>query len=86
MAVLPGPQRQEVFRILTHETEPGEEISILKNEMRTLVNLADDFLDTQFSTFNASLPARIRSRVEPRVKRRALRECSRRRHIHFGRT
>lgn len=70
MAKLPEAARAEAWSEWMREND--EDTSLTKSPIRDVINKADDFLDNNFDTFNASLPESTRNAMTRGQKMRAL--------------
>ena len=82
MAVMTGGQRQVSHRQfmsdLSDDLSPTG--ALLKSELRTAINDTDDWLDTNWTAYEASLSTNIRTILTTAQKVRLLSHTARRRH------
>lgn len=57
MAVMTDPQRQEAWADLMRSFPPGTALSLTKNQLRSLVNAADQVLSNEAGSLNSQIQA-----------------------------
>lgn len=74
MAVLSDPNRESVWADFMRTLTPNGETSPLmtKADLRAAVNAADDWADTNASSFNTALPTAFKNNATAKQKARLL--------------
>lgn len=73
MAVLPEVTRSHLHRrIMQRISALGSSTSATKSEWRQLIDAADDFVDSNASSYNTSIPAGVRAKFTSDQKALAL--------------